>query len=79
MIGGDTTAETITVLSVTKETKHQRCNRSEKGRNRYQRYRATTKGIINDLRQYNKKTLTRVAQLEEELECIRNQILKWRD
>lgn len=32
--------------------KHQRYNRSEKGRARYERYRVTSKGLLNEERQY---------------------------
>ena len=69
--------KTTSLLPTVKETKHEKYNRSEKGRERYARYRATTKGILNDYKQQTRRwmdhKIARIAELESELECIKSQ------
>ena len=79
MTGGDIYEKDSPLLFVAKETKHEKYNRSEKGRARYARYRASTKGIINEHRVGTRKRIAKIIQLESELTCIKNQISKWRD
>lgn len=58
--------KTLTLLPVIKETKHQKYNRSQKGRDRYARYRASPKGILNEVRWDTKRRAARFAEVEGE-------------
>ena len=67
-------ASATTLLSTAKETKHQKYNRSEKGRERYARYNRSPKGVLNYTRYDIRRKKARIDLLERELrECIENQ------
>lgn len=69
----------VTLLPAHKETKHEKYNRSEKGRKRYAKYRASSKGILTRLREDSKRIRLRLIELEEEFECIKRQISRCSD